>query len=133
MASPKAVASKCCQSSMSHRFLASDLLNGEKKMKMSRQQLAAAALLLIICCLLCGCAASQNILKDSPAPDGSVAGFWLGLWHGMILPISFIVSLFRDGVNVYEVHNNGGWYNLGFLLGAAIVWGGGGGAASSKN
>ncbi len=49
----------------------------------------------------------------------------------MILPISFIVSLFRDSVSVYEVHNNGGWYNFGFLLGAAIVLGGGGSAAGS--
>ena len=97
---------------------------------MSRQQLATAMLLLITCCLLGGCAAGQNVLKDSPSPDGSVAGFWLGLWHGMILPISFVVSLFRDGVNVYEVHNNGGWYNFGFLWGAAIVLGGGGSAAS---
>ena len=79
---------------------------------MSRQQLATAMLLLITCCLLGGCAASQNLLKDSPSPDGSVAGFWLGLWHGMILPISFVVSLFRDGVNVYEVHNNGGGTTL---------------------
>jgi hypothetical protein len=97
---------------------------------MSRQQLATAILLLIACCLLGGCAASQNVLKDSPSPDGSLAGFWLGLWHGMILPITFIVSLFRDGVNVYEVHNNGGWYNFGFLWGAAIVLRGGGSAAS---
>ena len=35
----------------------------------------------------------------------------------MILPIIFLVSLFRDSVNVYEVHNSGGWYNFGFLLG----------------
>jgi hypothetical protein len=91
---------------------------------MSRPKLATVTLLLITCCLLCGCAASQNVLKDSPGPDGSVAGFWLGLWHGMILPITFIVSLFRDGVNVYEGHNNGGWYNFGFLWGAVIVFGG---------
>ncbi len=71
-----------------------------------------ATLLLIVCCLLCGCTASRNVLKDSPAPDGAVAGFWLGLWHGIILPISFVVSLFQDTVNVYEVHNNGGefWF-----------------------
>ena len=42
----------------------------------------------------------------------------------------FVVSLFQDGVNVYEAHNNGGWYNFGFLWAAAIVLGGGGSAAS---
>ncbi len=87
-------------------------------------------LFLITCCLLGGCAASQNVVKDSLSPDGSVAGFWLGLWHGMILPITFVVSLFRDGINVCEVHNNGGWYNFGSLWGAAVVLGGGGSAAS---
>jgi hypothetical protein len=105
-------------------------LLAEKRGNMSCQQLGAS-LVLLMCCLLCGCAASPNVLKNSTAPDGSVAGFWLGLWHGMILPISFIVALFRDSVNVYEVHNNGGWYNFGFQLGAAIVLGGGGGTASS--
>ncbi|HWW16050.1 MAG TPA: hypothetical protein VN310_15420 [Candidatus Dormibacteraeota bacterium] len=99
---------------------------------MSRQQLAAIMFLLITCCLLCGCAASQNVLKDSPASDGSVAGFWLGLWHGAILPITFIGSLFLDNVNVYEVHNNGGWYNFGFLWGAFMVLGWGGSAASQS-
>jgi len=38
---------------------------------------------------------------------GSVAGFWLGLWHGLIAPITFVISLFSDNVNFYEVHNNG--------------------------
>ena len=45
------------------------------------------------------------------------AGFWLGLWHGLILLISWIASIFSDHVNVYEVRNNGGWYNFGFALG----------------
>jgi len=43
--------------------------------KMSNQQLATAMFLLIPCCLLCGCAASQKVLKNSPTPDGSVTGF----------------------------------------------------------
>jgi hypothetical protein len=100
-------------------------------MRTSRHWLLAI-LVLILCSVFCACAANQNVLKDSPGPDGSVAGFWLGLWHGMILPITFVVSLFHDGVNIYEVHNNGGWYNFGFLWGAAIVLGGGGSAASHK-
>jgi len=33
-------------------------------------------------------------------------------------------------VNFYEVHNNGGWYNFGFVLGAGILFGGGGKASS---
>jgi hypothetical protein len=81
--------------------------------------------LLLAVCSLVGCAAGPNYLKDVPNGDGSVAGFWLGLWHGMILPFSFIVSLFSEKVSIYEVHNNGGWYNFGFLLGLLMVLGGG--------
>jgi hypothetical protein len=45
------------------------------------------------------------------------AGFWDGLWHGIIAPITFVVSLFVDGVSIYETTNNGRWYEFGFMLG----------------
>ena len=45
------------------------------------------------------------------------AGFWSGLWHGIVAPITFIVSLFVDGVSIYETTNNGRWYEFGFMLG----------------
>jgi hypothetical protein len=58
-------------------------------------------------------------------PDAEPAGFWAGLWHGSILPLAFIVSLFKPGVGIYETNNNGAWYNFGFLLGASSSLGGG--------
>jgi uncharacterized spore protein YtfJ len=85
--------------------------------------------LLVTVCFAAGCAAGANAFKNSPGPNGVAAGFWLGLWHGFILPFAFIVSLFNDKVTIYEVHNNGTWYNLGFLMGAAMIWGGGGASA----
>ncbi len=78
--------------------------------------------------LLSACAAGPNTLIDTPAPDGVVAGFWLGLWHGVIAPITFILSLFTENVRLYEVHNSGGWYDFGFVLGTGILFGGGVGA-----
>ena len=33
---------------------------------------------------------------------------------------------------MYEAHDNGGWYNFGFLLGASIILGGGAGGASRR-
>jgi len=93
---------------------------------MSRRTLLFA---LLACTLLLGaCAAGANPTADIADADGDVAGFWLGVWHGVIAPITFIVSLFSDGVNVYEVHNNGGWYNFGFVLGAVFLIGGSHGA-----
>lgn len=71
------------------------------------------------------CAAGPNELVDTPDEEGQVAGFWLGLWHGFIAPFTFLVSLFSDSVQVYDVHNSGGWYNFGFLLGLSIIFGGG--------
>ncbi len=74
--------------------------------------------------LLAGCAAGLNEQIRTAGAEGVVAGFWRGLWHGAIAPITFVVSLFSKGVSIYEVHNNGGWYNFGFLLGIHAVWGG---------
>ncbi|MBN1834580.1 MAG: hypothetical protein JW820_01955 [Spirochaetales bacterium] len=88
------------------------------------------AILALILLTLAGCAAGPNDLISSPNPEGIVAGFWRGLWHGIIAPVTFIISLFTRNVQMYEVHNNGGWYNFGFLLGVIVIFGGGGGASS---
>lgn len=79
-----------------------------------------------------GCAAGPNEMVDAPDEDGEVAGFWQGLWHGIISPFAFLISLFSDTVHVYEVHNNGDWYNFGFLLGASIIFGGTGGGSARR-
>ena len=56
-------------------------------------------------------------------PEAKSAGFWAGFWHGNIAAITFVVSLFNKGVSIYETHNNGGWYNFGFLLGVSSLFG----------
>jgi hypothetical protein len=67
------------------------------------------------------------------AADGEIAGFWLGLWHGIISPVTFVISLFKDSVSFYEVHNDGNWYNFGFVVGAGILFGGGSASAKSRS
>ena len=91
-----------------------------------------AGIVLILVLLLAGCAPGPNTLTDIPDQEGKIAGFWLGLWQGIIAPVTFIISLFSDKVEVYEVHNNGGWYNFGFILGVIIIFGGSGGGASRR-
>jgi hypothetical protein len=86
----------------------------------------------LILLLLAGCMPGPNGLADSPNEEGKVAGFWMGLWQGAISPFAFIVSLFKKSVEIYEVHNNGGWYNFGFLMGASIIFGGSGGGAAGR-
>lgn|SRR5574341_73356 len=87
--------------------------------------------LMLVLVVLAGCAAGPNELADSPDEDGRVAGFWRGLWHGIIAPITFVISIFNDNVSIYEVHNTGGWYDFGFLFGLGSFWGGGGGGAAA--
>ncbi len=88
--------------------------------------------ILIVMVVLASCAPGPNSMADVPPEDGEVAGFWMGLWHGVIAPVTFIISLFNKSIEFYEVHNNGGWYSFGFLLGASIILGGGSGGAASR-
>jgi hypothetical protein len=37
-----------------------------------------------------------------------------------------VISLFVSDLNIYEVHNNGAWYNFGYLFGLMCFFGGGG-------
>ena len=55
------------------------------------------------------------------------------LRHGFISFFAVIVSLFKDNVGVYEAHNNGTWYNLGFILGAMMFFGGSGSGAKRRS
>jgi hypothetical protein len=101
---------------------------------MRRERLLAGAAMVCLVLVLAACAAGANPDVGVPAPDGDVAGFWLGLWHGIISPITFLISLFTDDVSIYEVYNNGNWYDFGFVLGAGILFGGGFlGAARSRH
>jgi hypothetical protein len=92
-------------------------------MKSSLTLLVLALLLLNI---LAGCAPGSNQFKGTPNQHDVVAGFWLGLWQGFIAPFVLVASLFKSALTIYEVHNNGVWYNFGYLFGLACFFGGGG-------
>ncbi len=75
--------------------------------------------LLLMIVMLASCAPNNEMFFEKPA------GFWAGLWHGLIVIITFIISLFTDKVSIYEINNTGGWYNFGFVLGLLISLGNG--------
>ncbi len=79
-------------------------------------------LLAVILLALSGCADS--------IPQAETVGFWYGLWHGIILPLSWFISLFDSDVAIYAVNNNGGWYDFGFVIGIGSL---GGTSHSSKS
>ncbi|KAA9008371.1 hypothetical protein F3S47_11900 [Histidinibacterium aquaticum] len=68
----------------------------------------------------------------APAATEGTRGFFWGLLDGALAPFAFVISLFSDTVAMYAVPNSGGWYDFGFLLGLAVVWGGAGGAAGRR-
>ena len=75
----------------------------------TQQQLSLKFLLFIpVVLLLTSCTAGDaRFAAEAPA------GFWYGLWHGVISFISLIIHLFNDTVMVYEANNTGGWYDFG--------------------
>ena len=68
--------------------------------------------------LLSACAATQS--DAAVATAATTPGFWLGVWHGFIFPVAFVVSLFMPDVAIYAVPNNGGWYDFGYFLGIVV-------------
>lgn len=68
-------------------------------------------------------APGPNPQMDQPSDSGRVAGLVDGLWHGIIAPVTLVGSFFNPvGWQMYEVHNNGSEYNLGFLVGVALIF-----------
>ena len=81
---------------------------------------------LMLSITVCGCLPGGG--TSSPSEP---AGFFMGVWHGWIAPLSLIVGLFKDGVRIYEPFNTGWWYDFGFYI--SIIAGFGGIALSRKH
>ena len=83
-------------------------------------QLNRSLILVPFLFVLSSCAAG-----DAQFTPEAPAGFWYGLWHGVISVISLVIHLFNESVVVYETDNRGAWYDFGFLLGVICIWSGG--------
>jgi len=97
------------------------------------------ALLAILPVMLTGCGPGSNVQVTTPnstmqlsAPginpsvnqadaSGRIARAGAGLWHGIIAPATLLISFFNSDVRMYEVHNAGSEYDLGFFVGVALV------------
>ncbi len=91
-----------------------------------KSRIIVATAVLVLFLVSVSCAPGNLRFEEKPA------GFFAGLWHGFICVITFIISLFTDNVRMYEVNNSGGWYDLGFLLGAGVALGGSGRGSRRK-
>ncbi|MEQ8153455.1 MAG: hypothetical protein ABRQ25_00970 [Clostridiaceae bacterium] len=80
-------------------------------------------------------AASSLILTGCIPGDGTYtrsnpAGFFWGVWHGWIAPVSLIMGFFNRQIRIYEVINTGWAYDFGFYI--AIISGFGGVSLSRR-
>ena len=78
---------------------------------MMRRLAALAATLLL----------AASATQTSAGVEAEAPGFLLGLWHGFIFPVAWILSLFMPDVAVYAVPNNGGWYDFGYFVGIVFI------------
>lgn len=80
-------------------------------------------LLVLVALAIAGCA-------NQPPPTAyDPPGFFSGLLHGFLILFSFIGSIVLD-IRIYAFPNTGFFYDLGYLIGAAMFLGGGGASAS---
>ncbi|MEM7371608.1 MAG: hypothetical protein AAF587_23540 [Bacteroidota bacterium] len=82
--------------------------------------------------IICFSACTAPAIDVSTCVEAAPSGFWMGVWHGIIAPVTFIISLFSDTIQMYDINNNGGWYDFGFVLGAGILFGGSGSKAKRR-
>jgi hypothetical protein len=81
--------------------------------------IVAFLLAAIIAATIAGCVPGGGVFHQN-----NPAGFFSGIWHGWIAPVSLIIGLFDNSIRIYEVNNSGFWYDLGFYM--AIISGFGG-------
>lgn len=82
------------------------------------------SILLIAFIFLIGTSVAGCIPGDGKHTPAKPAGFFWGIWHGWIAPISLVVGVFNHDIRVYESNNRGWWYDFGFYM--AIIGGFGG-------
>lgn len=92
---------------------------------MKKKILLACILTVSFSLILTGC-----MPGDGTYTSKDPAGFFWGIWHGWIAPVSLIVGLFKENIRVYEPVNTGWWYDFGFYM--AIISGFGGLSLSRK-
>lgn len=100
-------------------------LSSEESLIMKKKVFTLSITAVLILLTLTGC-----VPGDDTYTSTDPAGFFSGIWHGWVAPISLIMQLFNKNIRVYEVINTGWWYDFGFYI--AIISGFGGLSLSRK-
>jgi hypothetical protein len=64
---------------------------------------------------------SACVPGDGTSNSDDRAGFFWGVWHGLIAPITLIWGIFDSSVHIYEKFNVGWWYDLGFFIAITAI------------
>ena len=92
---------------------------------MKNKKILVLIMIALLALTLTGCMpGDEKYTQDDPA------GFFWGIWHGWIAPLSLIFGFFNDTTRIYELNNSGLWYDFGFYI--AIISGFGGFSLSRK-
>lgn len=92
-----------------------------KGLRIKKNEMIKKITLIACVCLLASCADTQPQIKEYLT--GYQYGFWSGIWHGLICPISFIAKVFGKDIDIYAINNTGNWYCFGFILGVSSTFG----------
>jgi len=100
---------------------ANDLCENRKRRRfeMKKKFFLLSIMMILSVFLLTGC-----IPGDGSYTDANTAGFFSGIWHGWIAPVSLIIGIFKVNIRIYESMNSGWWYDFGYYM--AIISGFGG-------
>ncbi|HHV97546.1 MAG TPA: hypothetical protein GXX37_13975 [Clostridiaceae bacterium] len=93
---------------------------------MKKKFLLLFAVAISLTIVLSGC-----LPGDGTYTSSKPAGFFWGIWHGWIAPVSLVIGIFNKNIRIYEVNNTGWWYDFGFYI--AIIGGFGGISLIRKN
>jgi hypothetical protein len=65
---------------------------------------------------------SLAFVQEYQYSDDNLAGFFSGIWDGLLAPYSLVARWFISDVVMYAIPNTGWFYDLGFLLGIGGSW-----------
>ncbi len=92
---------------------------------MKRKWLPLVLIVVVMLPLLTAC-----VPGDGSSGPNDPAGFFWGIWHGWVAPVSLVIGFFNRNIRIYEIHNTGHWYDVGFYI--AMIGGFGGFALTRK-
>jgi len=83
---------------------------------MKKNALRLSVTITLVLFLMTGC-----VPGDGTNTSANPAGFFWGIWHGWLAPLSLIIGLFNQNIRVYEIYNTGWWYDFRYYI--AIITG----------